>query len=173
MLEKPKIKRVERQEKQVPNSIEQLIEYYGLENIWLCMEDIIDYINVLKNDSKEASNIITQLCTKVEKLEDINKYEKFVVENMGCGGNWNTKALQLYNSICTISKNNQNLGVGAPEGAYEYGSLISLNPRKTSSADYTISQIYIPDNPHTNGIYVRKKNSNWLKLSGTTVNAIK
>lgn len=173
MLEKPKIKKVERQEKQIPNNIEQLIEYYGLENVWHYIEDIIDYINTLKNDSKEANDIITQLCTKVEALENLDRYEKFVAENMACGENWNEKALQLNNSICTIFKNNQNLGVGAPEGAYEYGSLISLNPRKSNSADYSISQIYIPDNTYLNGIYVRKKNSNWLKLSGTTVNAIK
>lgn len=45
MLEKPKIKRVERQEKQVPNSIEQLIEYYSLERLWPCINEIIEHIN--------------------------------------------------------------------------------------------------------------------------------
>ena len=45
MLEKPNSKKVDRQEKNMPDNIEQLIQYYGLENIWKHIGDIIDCIN--------------------------------------------------------------------------------------------------------------------------------
>ncbi len=45
MLEKPKRKKVDRQEQQMPDNIEQLIQYYDLDNIWQYIEKIIDYIN--------------------------------------------------------------------------------------------------------------------------------
>lgn len=302
MLEKPKIKKVDKQEKQIPNNIEQLIEYYGLENVWTYMEGIIDYINKLKNDSQEANDIINQLNAKVGTLEkttckqiiknlstagwyrvaflgaskgayglatvinisrkyDNNNNEAMVLaislahnkakiknlntvknsnlitkarivydtdqkvyfeiyyegsnnnyiyidttekenlklldfketnsgvtvlkeetffeygqelelEQMGCGGNWNNKLIQRYNSICTISANGQELGIGAPTGAPKYGTLITLNPRHLTAENYSITQIYIPSNPEIYGFYIRKNNRDWSHFTGAKVTAI-
>ena len=45
MLEKPKRKKIDKQELQMPDNIEQLIQYYDLNNVWEYIEKIIDYIN--------------------------------------------------------------------------------------------------------------------------------
>lgn len=48
MLEKLKRKNINKEEKQIPINIEQLIEYYGLEKIWEFIDEIIDYLKNLK-----------------------------------------------------------------------------------------------------------------------------
>lgn len=45
MLEKPNRKKISRQDKKVPEDIEQLIRAYDLDNIWDYIERIIDEIN--------------------------------------------------------------------------------------------------------------------------------
>ena len=48
MLEKSNRKKIDKQERQRPDNIEQLIEYYDLENIWVYIDKIIDYINEME-----------------------------------------------------------------------------------------------------------------------------
>ena len=45
MLEIFKRKKVDKQDKQMPQSIEQLIEHYDLEKLWSTIEKIVNYIN--------------------------------------------------------------------------------------------------------------------------------
>lgn len=45
MLEEPKIKKVDKRDKQLPQNFEQLIEMYDVEKIWPHMKKVIDYIN--------------------------------------------------------------------------------------------------------------------------------
>ncbi len=61
--------------------------------------------------------------------------------------------------------------IGAPKDCYNYGILINIGINN----NYTNTQIYIEDNiGNTEGryIYVRIRNDNWLKLSGTFVSKI-
>ena len=48
MIEKIDRKKTDRQEKQLPDSIEQLIEYYNLEKIWSKINEIIDQVNEME-----------------------------------------------------------------------------------------------------------------------------
>lgn len=113
---------------------------------------------------------ILNLENKLEQEKLIK--DGLVIESMGCGGNWNNKLIQKYSSICTISANNQELGIGAPTGSNKYGTLITLNPRKLVEENYSITQMYIPSNPERNGIYVRKNSRDWLHINGSMVKAI-
>ncbi len=62
---------------------------------------------------------------------------------------------------------------GFPTGAYAYGTLITLNPAKSKASHYSTTQIYIPDIPHTNGIYFRSRvGGTWTKIAGTSVQPI-
>lgn len=45
MIEKPKRKKINRQEKKIPQNIEQLIQAYDLDNVWEYIDKIIDEIN--------------------------------------------------------------------------------------------------------------------------------
>lgn len=45
MLKKLERKKIDKQESQQPQNIEQLIEYYNLENLWQYIDSIVDYIN--------------------------------------------------------------------------------------------------------------------------------
>lgn len=45
MLEEPKIKKVDKRDKQLPQNFEQLMEMYDIEKIWPYMKKVIDYIN--------------------------------------------------------------------------------------------------------------------------------
>lgn len=44
-MEKPKRKKIDKSELQMPDSIEQLIKYYDLDSVWEYIEKIIDEIN--------------------------------------------------------------------------------------------------------------------------------
>lgn len=44
-MEKPTRKKIDKSELQMPDSIEQLIQYYDLDNVWIYIEKIIDEIN--------------------------------------------------------------------------------------------------------------------------------
>jgi hypothetical protein len=45
MLEKLKRKKIDRQDDHLPTSFEQLIEKYGLNELWDYIDKIVDYIN--------------------------------------------------------------------------------------------------------------------------------
>jgi hypothetical protein len=87
-----------------------------------------------------------------------------------------------FNALCTkgISSVAQVSGThtespGFPVGAYSYGTVVTLNPGKITSADssnhWGTVQIYIPDLPTTNGVYFRTRlTATWCKFSGTGVN---
>lgn len=45
MIEKPKRKQINRQDRKRPENIEQLIQAYDLDNIWNYIEKIIDELN--------------------------------------------------------------------------------------------------------------------------------
>lgn len=45
MLEEPKIKKIDKRDKQLPQNFEQLIEMYDLDKVWLYITKIINYIN--------------------------------------------------------------------------------------------------------------------------------
>ena len=47
-MEKPKRPKIDKQERQMPNSIEQLIQYYDLEHVWEYIEKLIDKINEME-----------------------------------------------------------------------------------------------------------------------------
>ena len=47
-MEKLNRKKIDKQERQMPNSIEQLIQYYDLEHIWEYIDKIIDKINEME-----------------------------------------------------------------------------------------------------------------------------
>lgn len=64
------------------------------------------------------------------------------------------------------------MGKGSPEGAYSWGQLIVVNSSQYAGGFYGATQIYVPDNPSVNGIYIRSgnpANKNWLKIAGTQV----
>lgn len=68
-----------------------------------------------------------------------------------------------------------NIPVGFPIGAYNYGTLISIT-QSTEERFFMNAQIYITDGPAqggNNGVYIRAgKDANWLKLSGSSVSSI-
>lgn len=67
---------------------------------------------------------------------------------------------------------NGEMGTGSPEGAYSWGQLIVINFSQYAEGFYGATQIYVPDNPGDNGVYIRSGNSanrNWLKVAGTPV----
>lgn len=45
MLKKPNIKKIDKQDGNMPTNIEQLIQRYDLEKLWPYIEKIVDYIN--------------------------------------------------------------------------------------------------------------------------------
>lgn len=47
-MEKLKRKKVDKQEKQMPTNIEQLIKYYSLEHVWTYIDKIIDKLNEIE-----------------------------------------------------------------------------------------------------------------------------
>jgi hypothetical protein len=59
MLEKPNIKKVDRQDDSRPSNIEQLIEKYGLEYLWNYLDKIVDFTN-------NNNNLISQLPTMID-----------------------------------------------------------------------------------------------------------
>lgn len=88
MLEEPKIKKVDKRDKQLPQNFEQLIEMYDVEKIWPYMKKVIDYIN---NDLEKIKVSPTQinlsfdhnyvyssdldyLCLKIGKMVILNIY---------------------------------------------------------------------------------------------------
>ena len=62
MLEILKRKKVDKQDKQMPQSIEQLIEHYDLEKLWPYIEKIATHVNV----NIEGIEDIPLLPTKIE-----------------------------------------------------------------------------------------------------------
>lgn len=59
---------------------------------------------------------------------------------------------------------------GYPTGAYEYGTLITINPGQSLEAKWDIVQIYVPDGPAIYGVYFRTHiDRNWVKLNGEAV----
>lgn len=72
-----------------------------------------------------------------------------------------------YSSIFTVHGADSVVkGAGFPSGAYSYGLLITLY----SYANYAKTQIYIPDGPMKQGIYVRTRvGGNWLHLGGNVI----
>jgi hypothetical protein len=64
MLEEPKIKKVDKRDKQLPQNFEQLIEMYDIEKIWPYIKRTIDYIN---NDLEKISVSSTKPTTN-EKI---------------------------------------------------------------------------------------------------------
>lgn len=69
MLEEPKIKKVDKRDKQLPQNFEQLIEMYDIEKIWPFILKTIQFIN------KEIPEDFKELIGKYE-LEDILKFFK-------------------------------------------------------------------------------------------------
>ena len=67
MLEKQKRKNTDRRYGHLPNSIEQLIDKYGLENTWLYIDKMVDYIN--SNDII-INQKFTDAETKVNEIEE-------------------------------------------------------------------------------------------------------
>ena len=67
MLEEPKIKKVDKRDKQLPQNFEQLIEMYDIEKIWPFILKTIQFIN------KEIPEDFKELIEKYE-LEDILKF---------------------------------------------------------------------------------------------------
>ena len=61
MLEEVKRKEVDKRDKQLPQSFEQLIQMYDLEKIWKNIDNIIDYTN------NDIENSINELNNKAEK----------------------------------------------------------------------------------------------------------
>ncbi len=59
MLEEPKIKKVDKRDKQLPQNFEQLIEMYDVEKIWPYMKKVIDYIN-----NNLGSNNVEEIAVK-------------------------------------------------------------------------------------------------------------
>lgn len=47
-MEKLKRKKLDKQERQMPTNIEQLIKYYSLEHVWTYIDKIIDKINEIE-----------------------------------------------------------------------------------------------------------------------------
>lgn len=75
MLEKLNIKKVDKQEKQIPNSIEQLIQYYDLEKIWFYIENIIENIQSIEiaEDKKIAFNIEYETGRIIDEKKEYGK----------------------------------------------------------------------------------------------------
>lgn len=66
MLEEPKIKKVDKRDKQLPQNFEQLIEMYDVEKIWPYIKRTIDYIN---NDLEKVT---------VSPTEPVNKEKVWI-----------------------------------------------------------------------------------------------
>lgn len=62
MIEKPKGRFVDRQDNDLPDSFEKLIEKYGLENVW-------EYIEKYWNDVESLTTNVSQALTDISSLE--------------------------------------------------------------------------------------------------------
>lgn len=73
MLEIFKRKKVDKQDKQIPQSIEQLIEYYDLEKLWKYLENIAKFVNdqetAITETNKEIEETNKKICKVTDSLE--------------------------------------------------------------------------------------------------------
>ena len=93
MLEEPKIKKVDKRDKQLPQNFEQLIEMYDIEKIWPYMKKVIDYIN---NDLEKVT---------VSPTEPVNKEEVWLQK--GTNNNLINKETNIEGYDLSVSTNGQ------------------------------------------------------------------
>lgn len=79
MLEKPNIKKVDRQDDSRPTNIEQLIEKYGLEYLWKYIDKLVDYSNT--RIGKDFINTVYPIGSIYMSVNSINPSSLF-------GGTW-------------------------------------------------------------------------------------
>lgn len=118
----------------------------------------------------QAKNEMEAIKSLSKKINEMSNIDKGILPN---GKSFNDVYAEGNSCVYAISGSyNQSTLPGFPTGAYNYGTLLTFNPRKVSSESNTwdLSQIYIPDQPADRGIYFRsRRTSNWLKIEGTAV----
>ena len=70
--------------------------------------------------------------------------------------------------------------IGAPKGAYKYGTVITINPTHSKTNDYGMIQIYVADGTGRStaddksvGVFVRSRpNQNWFRLGAESIEQI-
>lgn len=70
MLEKPIIKKIDKQDGNMPTNIEQLIQKYDLEKLWPYIERIVEYIN--EKDIKNLDKLLEAITIDDNKNVNIN-----------------------------------------------------------------------------------------------------
>lgn len=108
--------------------------------------------------------------TNLNKIQENVEKEVPVADTRRANLSWNNYVTsgEKYR-ITTINglESGTSLGEGAPTGAYDYGTLITLNPRQSTTSGYDQTQIYIEDgltNSSRKGLYFRKRTGDWISL---------
>lgn len=135
MLEEPKIKKVDKRDKQLPQNFEQLIEMYDVEKIWPYMKKVIDYINndleKIKVNPREPTNNERVWLQKGKNLSKVSRFD----EVNSSSGVWTVKIRVKENTNYTISATKRRIsgveisnkwfnGVGAAKAYDKSGKLL-------------------------------------------------
>ena len=135
MIEEPKIKKVDKRDKQLPQNFEQLIEMYNVEKIWPYMKKVIDYIN---NDLEKIKVSPTEPTTNekvwIQKGKNLFKELQNMKEVTGqykvlALGNISTVEGETY--TISFDTNNNGGDVYVHEAIFNYGTAICDGTRKS------------------------------------------
>ena len=106
-----------------------------------------------------------------EKIEELFKRETFKI---GISSkSFDDLLLDGENSIYRYNTS----PIGAPKGAYRYGTVITINPTHSKISDYGTIQIYVADgtggkdiSDKSIGVFVRSRpNQNWVRLGAESI----
>lgn len=129
----------------------------------------------------QIEQVLSRLNEIDSNITDLLSKEHFVLYARLNDLTFYDMAVKGENSIAKVYQESSILK-GYPTNAYEYGTLITLNPTKSKVAIYSTIQIYITDKPYTGtiengtkyGVFVRAigTTQNWVYLSGSQVTAV-
>ena len=119
MLEEIQRKEVDKKDKFLPQSFEQLIQMYDLEKIWPYLEKLVNFAN------NEVPEWITKTANNIEEIEEeIDKSKNYIVATISTAKTLSTANTDFSLNLDTIVSSNGNL-LTLDDGAVVIGQGIS------------------------------------------------